>query len=286
MTAGDHLRPNLGYGYDYDDLNTEVLLRRWTRRGRIVLPSGMSYAALVLPANDRRMDLAVLQHLERLVKQGATIIGDRPERIYGLRGFPTEKRQLRELAARTWGETSSGAFERKHGRGHVVVGKAEREVLRGLGLGSDFDVLPAEARAQVDFIHRRTAREDIYFLRNADSNAVRFEATFRVRGKQPELWDAVRATMTPVAAFVETADEIRVPLHLDGHGSVFVVFTAAEKKRPHVAAVQHQDRVLFPNGRKRRPPSKPPGRATEPFDSVLRHPENTRFASVTARRAW
>ena len=245
-----HLRPGLGPGYDYDDLNTEVLLQaRVDRRGRVVLPSGMSYAALVLPANDRRMDLAVLQHLERLVKQGATIIGDRPGRIYGLRGFPTEEQQLRELAARIWGETSpSGNYERKHGRGHVVVGQAERDVLRGLGYGPDFDVSPAEARAQVDFIHRRTAREDIYFLRNADSNAVRFEATFRVRGKQPELWDAVRATMTPVAAFVETTDGIRVPLQLDGHGSVFVVFTAAEKKRPHVVAVQLEDRALFPNG--------------------------------------
>jgi hypothetical protein len=129
----------------------------------------------------------------------------------------------------------------------VVVGKAEREVLVRLGLGPDFDVTPASARAQVDFIHRRTAREDIYFLRNTGTNALHFEGQFRVRGGQPEIWDAVHGTMTSVAAFQETPEGMRLALHLPGHGSVFVVFTSAGMGQPHLTAVHGQGRALFPN---------------------------------------
>jgi hypothetical protein len=242
-----HLRPGLAYGYDYDDLNTEMLLQaKAGSRGRIVLPSGMSYAALVLPAQDRRMDLAVLRHLERLVRQGVMVIGPPPERTYGLRGFPDEEKQLRELAARMWGQTPSArTWERKHGRGRIVAGKPERDVLRALGLGPDFDVSPADARAQVDFIHRHTPREEIYFLRNFGSNDVQFNARFRVRGSQPELWDPVRGAMTPVALFEETSESMLLPLRLPGHGSLFVVF-APGKEKPHVRGVHHQDRPLFP----------------------------------------
>jgi hypothetical protein len=268
-----HLRPGLGYGFDYDDLNTEILLQAQVdRHGRIALPSGMTYPLLVLPAHDRRMDLEVLRHLEQLLRLGATIVGERPERTYGLRGFPAEEQELRELAARIWGEPSPGGnYERAHGQGRVVVGKAEREVLSELGLGPDFDVWPASARAQVDFIHRRTAREDIYFLRNTGPNALHFEGHFRVRGSQPEFWDAVHGTMTSVAAFEETPEGMRLPLHLPGHGSLFVVFTSAGMGAPHLTAVHRQDRALFPN----RPDDAPTFSAIRASDGAVRFSAST-----------
>src|SRR5262249_57369317 len=42
-------------GYDYDCVNTDVLLNRMSvdADGKIVLPDGMSYRALVLPESDR-----------------------------------------------------------------------------------------------------------------------------------------------------------------------------------------------------------------------------------------
>ena len=243
-----HIRPGLAFGYDYDDVNTEMLLQAETDPdGRITLPTGMSYAVLVLPPDDRRMDLAVLQHLERLARGGATIIGQPPERIYGLRGYPAEERQLRELAAKLWGESSpDDANERMKRRGRIVAGSPERDVLRGMGIGPDFDAFPVAARSQIDFIHRRTDREDIYFVRNASADTVVFEGLFRVHGKQPELWDAVSGGITPVAAYEETAEGTRVPLRLAGHGSVFVVFAAETLAQPHITAVRHEGRAIFP----------------------------------------
>jgi hypothetical protein len=101
-----HVCPGLGYGYDYDDLNTEVLLQATVGpRGEVVLPSGMRYAVLTLPENERRMSLAVLEKLAQLLEGGATIIGGKPERTYGLRGFPAEQERLRALADRLWGHS-------------------------------------------------------------------------------------------------------------------------------------------------------------------------------------
>ncbi|HCC52136.1 MAG TPA: hypothetical protein DEQ30_08825, partial [Porphyromonadaceae bacterium] len=45
-----HVYEGLGEGYDYDVCNTQVILERMTARdGKIYLPDGMSYEALVLP---------------------------------------------------------------------------------------------------------------------------------------------------------------------------------------------------------------------------------------------
>jgi hypothetical protein len=193
------------------------------------------------------MDLFVLRHLEQIVRQGATIVGARPERTYGLRGYPAEEQDLRELAARLWGDHFDGPVERKHGSGRIVSGKPARDVLRERGIGPDFDVAPPELRRQIDFIHRRTANEDIYFVRNAGADAVTCEARFRVHGKQPELWDPVDGSMTPIAAFSEGRNGIRLPLRLEGQSSIFVVFTQPQSKQPHVVGVRGGGRSLFPD---------------------------------------
>jgi len=67
-----------GSGYDYDVINSDVILNRMTvKQSRIVLPDGMSYGVLVLPER-RDMDLDVLKKLTSMVKAGATIIGPKP----------------------------------------------------------------------------------------------------------------------------------------------------------------------------------------------------------------
>ena len=243
------IRSGLGYGYDYDDLNTEILLQATVdKRGRIALPSGMTYAALVLPPDDRRMDLAVLQHLERLLRRGATVIGNRPGRTYGLRGYPADDQRLRELADRIWGQNPvPGPYEKKIGRGRIVANQPEREVLRQAGIDPDVAVYPPPAQDQVDYLHRRTAREEIYFLRNPSDTTADVEVQFRVRGKRPELWDAVSGNMLAAAVYQETDAGVRVPLRLPAHGSIFVVFVPGKPREAHLLAVRHAGRAIFPD---------------------------------------
>ena len=73
----------LGSGYEYDVVNTDVILNRMAvKDGRIVLPDGMSYRILVLPDNNV-LPLDVLRKLERMVSAGATIIGAKPSEVPG-----------------------------------------------------------------------------------------------------------------------------------------------------------------------------------------------------------
>jgi len=73
-------------GYDYDYVNTDVLLHHTsvTADGRIhiegssAMPEGMSYRVLVLPPTTE-MPLNVLAKLHSLVDEGATIIGPRQQ---------------------------------------------------------------------------------------------------------------------------------------------------------------------------------------------------------------
>jgi hypothetical protein len=243
-----HARPGLGLGYDYDDLNTEILLRATVNEaGEIVLPSGTRYAVLVLPPDDDRMDLEVLEHVEWLIEGGATVIGSRPGRTYGLRGHPEEERQLLELADRLWGaDPPPGLYERAHGRGRLVVGRGEREVLQKMGRGPDVEVRPTAMQSSVDFIHRRTDREHVYFVRNAGDRPLAVEAHFRVPGGRPELWDPSVGTMIPTAVYGQTGTGVSLPLDLPVDGSVFVVFLPDEPSRPHVTEVRHDGRPLFP----------------------------------------
>jgi hypothetical protein len=243
-----HVRTGLGSGYDYDDLNTEILLQASVdQEGHIVLPSGMRYAVLVVPEQDRRMDLAVLQHLELLLLQGATVIGNRPERTYGLGGHPREQEQLRSLADRMWGEQPASApREIRYGRGRLIVGKSEREVLAAIGVSPDLELYPAERHDDIDFIHRHCAGQDIYFLRNATDSDIAFEAEFRVPGGRPELWDPAGPSMTEAAAYCAMEQGVRIPLHLPSRGSTFVVFLADKPSQPAITSVRHQGHTLFP----------------------------------------
>ena len=239
-----HLRPDLGYGYDYDDLNTEVLLRaKVDSKGRLVLPSGMRYAVLVLPPGEARMDPAALTKLEQILKAGATVIGTKPTRTYGLAGYPEAEQKLQESANRLWG-LGTGAIDVKVGRGRLIAGKTTRDVLASMGIGPDLDVQPDSAENAIDYIHRRTAGEEIYMLRNTSTEEVRFEAHFRAPKLHPELWDAVTGTMTPIASYRQTLTGTVVPVTLPPQGSVFVVLS--QSAGPQITTVRREGRDLFP----------------------------------------
>lgn len=243
-----HLHPGLGFGYDYDDVNTEVLLQASIDSdGRIVLPGGMRYAALVLPRRDRRMDLDVLQHLVQLLRDGATIIGPRPSRTYGLRGYPENEQNLQSLADHIWGASPPNPPYRKTvGKGSLVVGQTERRVLITNGILPDLSLHPPEAEAQIDFIHRQTKTADLYFLRNRGLEAIDFEAEFRVSGRAPELWNPDGGRMIPLAVFQSAEESTRLPLHLPPHGATFVVFLSDSATRPHIEAVGLGNQNVFP----------------------------------------
>jgi len=109
------------------------------------------------------------------------------------------------------------------GQGTVYSGQNLGEVLAALHVKPDFDYAKDGKDSDVEFVHRKLTDGDIYFVDNRSDRGLLIEATFRVTGKQPELWHAETGTSEPVS--FEIADgRTTVPLRLEPWGTVFVVF--------------------------------------------------------------
>jgi hypothetical protein len=74
-------------------------------------------------------------------------------------------------------------------------------------------------------LHRKFDDGDIYFVDNRADHAENVDATFRIGGKAPELWDPATGTTQP-ASYQIASGRTTVPLHLDSYGTTFVVFRA------------------------------------------------------------
>ena len=244
---------SLDRGYDYDYVNSEVILDRMrVADGRIVLPDGLSYALLVLPDRDD-MPFEVLRKLGELVRAGATVVGRKPVRAPGLAGFPACDDGVKALADGIWGACDGAAVrERPYGKGRVVWGIPLDDILRDRGLGPDFRALGvANADQHIDFIHRSTARDDLYFVSNSAKVSETFEAVFRVgTDRTPEFWYPDTGRIVPCRLFTRVEGGCRLTLELPAYGSVFVVF----RQKPTPAALRSpeppkaEDRPAFTIG--------------------------------------
>jgi hypothetical protein len=225
-------RPNpapataLGNGYDYDVVNSDVILTRMkVEHGRLMLPDGMSYAVLVLPDRED-MPRAVLEKVERLVRDGATVLGPRPVRSPGLSGYPTCDRDVQSLAARLWGEGDGPQrHEHPYGKGWVGGDRTRvRAVLQERGIGPDFSCSGLEAPVDFDYVHRRTTGTDIYFVSNTTLGEARADCVFRAASPRAQLWFPDTGEIRPYPGSQRVAGGVKVELRLPPAGSVFVVF--------------------------------------------------------------
>ena len=232
-----------GYGFDF--VNSDVILHELTfKDGRLVTPGGTSYRILYLGGRSQRMTLPVLRKIRDLVVQGAVVVGNRPIDSPSLADNDAE---WKKVADSMWGMASVPRGMHRIGKGRLYIGITANEALTALDVVRDFDYRspdcePAEMyerhgvkQAEVNcvktdanlmFVHRKLVDGDVYFVDNRNDRAENLDATFRVDGKTPELWDA--ATGRTEAASYRIADgRTTVPLHLDPFGTTFVVFRAA-----------------------------------------------------------
>ncbi len=226
-----HVDPSLGFGYDYDVINPEVLLSRMrVVDGRLTLPDGMHYEALVLPER-ADIDPGVLRKLAELVRDGATVVGPKPERANGLADREARDQQVQRIADVLWGPCDGASiFEHRFGKGTVVWGRSLRSILVKRGVGPDIKLLSGADERDLDFIHRRTSGADLYFVRNKSPRAQTVEVEFRVRNRRPEIWRPGSGEIFAQPVYQEAPAGVRVPLTLAAFGSAFVVFRDASPR--------------------------------------------------------
>jgi hypothetical protein len=207
----------LDRGYTYDLVNTEVLLDRLSAKdGGLVLPDGMRYRLLVVDLEDETAPPQALRKIADLARAGATVVlgQRRPTRPPGLTGYPAADAEVRQLAAEIWGHDATPSFRRKLGAGEVLGGIPPAQALQSQGIQPDFT-------GPWDHTHRQAGDLDIYFLAGQGEA----ECTFRVSGKEPELWDPATGRIRDAIHYRTTADgRTTVPLQLPENGAVLVVF--------------------------------------------------------------
>jgi hypothetical protein len=245
------LPTDLPSGYAYDFISASTLRDSLSvKDGDLIAPSGARYRVLFLGGTSQRMSLATLRAIAALAEQGATIVGAAPTGSPGLDGHAPD---YGPLVRTLW----SGAAVTAVGQGRVIAGQDVEKALSQIGAKPDFTIDRPEAAAETQFVHRRLADGDLYFVNHRGKDPVRLEARFRVKGKAAEIWRADSASIRPASYRID-GDETIVPLSLAAEDSLFVVFrrpaTAPRRTVPQqtskvLATVEGAWDVAFQPGR-------------------------------------
>jgi hypothetical protein len=185
----------VGSGYDYEIINTEILLRDLTvKNGLLTLPYGAQFRVLALDEISGK-NPAILKKIEQLRRDGAVITSAIPAGEAG--------KILKSMAIGPDFDYPDKGSER------LDYMKASKPVL--------------------DFIHHQKGEQDFYFIRNTGNEAVSRVCSFRQTGKSPQLWDPMTGEIIPISIFNQAEKHIEVPVSLPPFGSVFIVFNADQR---------------------------------------------------------
>ncbi len=247
----DRNSPDVPDGYGFDYVNADALIHELhVTDGRIETKSGMSYRLLGLDRYSRHMSLPLLRAIYRLVEDGASVAGRKPENDPSLADDQAEFKRLRD---ELFGD---GTGTHKVGKGTVYAGQNLADVFRAMNVAPDFDYAK-EPGTRLEFVHRKLSDGDLYFVDNRGDNGHKVDVTFRVSGKEAELWHPETGKTEP-ASFRIAEGRTTVPLDLEAWGSVFVVFrkpttetsrTVSAGERKELATLDDPWKVSFQSGR-------------------------------------
>ncbi|HET7116219.1 MAG TPA: glycosyl hydrolase, partial [Hanamia sp.] len=223
-------------GYNFDGCAPSQLYKATVKDNKIVFPGGASYRLLVLPTVET-MTPALLEKIQALVKDGATVVGAPPVKSPGLSGFPECDQKVQSIAAEVWGTTASPVIQTEHtyGKGKVIFGgsltikqkeslypeyELTAELLDKMHVPVDF-----ESTGPVRYTHRSLKDLDIYFVSNRTAQSIKADCKFRTTKGVPELWDPLTGKTRFLPEFTVNEGRTTVPLQFDSYQSFFIVFS-------------------------------------------------------------
>jgi hypothetical protein len=227
--------------YDYDITDEEILLQLKVTNGRIVVPGGVRYRLLVLP-DHKVLSLAALEKVDELLKQGASVLGPKPERLVSLVGGQQAQIKFQMLADAVWGDTPETEGGRKVGSGTVYWGKTGRQVLEEMDILPDFETSDKQPGV-FDYIHYTLGDKDVYFVCNLTEDALETVGRFRVTGKTPQLWNPLNGEIQETIAFTQSDGRTAVPMRFGSYGTWLVIFQNEAPKTTVSDVVNYKDFV-------------------------------------------
>lgn len=182
-----HGRFSAGAGYDYELINTEILLNLEIKDGRIVNPRNGAAFRLLALTEEKEINPKVLEKLSELAKKGAVIVGPKP------------------------------------GKPGIYRGVSAAKMLETLKVIPDFDY-DDKGMYTLDYTHYRKSGLDFYFVVNTTGDWINRTLSFRQQQKTPEIWDPVSGRVATASVVEQGTDRISLPLSLAPFESKFVVF--------------------------------------------------------------
>jgi hypothetical protein len=223
------IKPGLGPGYDYDYINTDVLMQKlFFENGFLKLPNGQKYRVLVMP-DSPAVNPDVLEKIISLIKQGAIVTGPKPSVSQSLLNWKENDVRVKTLAEETWGDLDGkDKTSRQLGDGHLYWGMQLRDVLVKNGIGPDLDFsgnVPAE---YIDFIHRSLSETQVYFIRNTLETKADGILRLRCGGERVEIWDPESGNISRVIDCNYDSGITELPVRLEGYSSLIVVISGKQ----------------------------------------------------------
>lgn len=216
--------PEIPAGYNFDYINADALVHVLTfQDGQFATPSGMRYRVLALDPHSQHMSLPVLHKIRDLVQAGAIVAGPKPTDTPSLSDDPKE---FRTIIDQLWGSGSGNSL----GKGCVYGDKNLSEVLTAIRVAPDFDYTKPQSDTNLLFVHRKLSDGDLYYVDNRNDRDETLDASFRITGKEAEVWHADTGKTEP-ASFQIANGRTTVPLHLEPWGTLFVVFRKPAKSQ-------------------------------------------------------
>ena len=210
-------------GYSWDVCAARSVESLSVADGCVVAPSGLRYPLLVLPPNDA-IGERTLRAVCRLLDAGAKVCCLKmPTRARGLAGYPSSDGRVKALA-----ETAKA-------KGLMVCSPVD--ALKSLGIAPDFTSSENDPQEGAVFIHRRGEDSDWYFVALNNSEEKSFDASFRIAGRIPEIWDAEHGSVIDAAEWRIEGGRTIVTLDFPPSGSAFIVF---RRKTDAIASAEHR----------------------------------------------
>ncbi len=222
-------------GYNFDGCSPGQLYTASVKDNQIVFPGGASYKLLVLPTVET-MTPTLLEKVQSLVKEGATVVGVPPMKSPGLSGFPECDQKVQSISKEIWGSTKLLRLQAEHAysKGKVIWGgdltiqhkntlypeyDLTAKLLNEMGASEDF-----ESSGPVRYTHRAAKDMDIYFVANRSDRFINANCKFRTTKGTPELWDPVTGETRSLSDFSISDRRTTVPLQFESYQSFFILF--------------------------------------------------------------
>ncbi|MFP5041307.1 glycosyl hydrolase [Parasediminibacterium sp. JCM 36343] len=184
---------------------------------QILLPSGRKYAFLVFP-NSGTMLPAVAEKIKGLLSAGAYIVCTPPQSSPSLQGFPNADMKIESIAQEVWGNKT----ETNYGKGWVT--NSVKRAIAKCNISPDFIVENAGNSKEIKFLHRQGANTHVFLIANTDSMPQKMALSFRVKGLEPEVWQAEDGSTFKASVWKEAGERTIVQLFLKASQTAFVVF--------------------------------------------------------------